>query len=288
MAQKDEIRNRRVGAAVSLGIHLALLILFLFIIAWKEPIPPIPQYGIEINFGLDQAGSGAEQPQSAPLESPVEETETEARKSEPVEEVLEEEVMEETSDEQVPVEEMESPQEPQPEKVVTQPIESDVQVEKTDQPSPSPETPQEFSENTQTTLPEGTLSDNQQPSQANQGDKEDEIGDQGDPQGQLDARALYGEPGGGGGASLQLTGWDWGHFIPRRDPSDQNGKLVFQIVIDDEGEILSIKKLESSVSPEVVKFYKDQVAKLTFHRTSDNTIVAPTSKGIITFIIRSR
>jgi len=288
MAQKDEIRNRRVGAAVSLGIHLALLILFLFIIAWKEPIPPIPQYGIEINFGLDQAGSGAEQPQSAPLESPVEETETEARKSEPVEEVLEEEVMEETSDEQVPVEEMESPQEPQPEKVVTQPIESDVQVEKTDQPSPSPETPQEFYENTKTTLPEGTQSDNQQPSQANQGDKEDEIGDQGDPQGQLDARALYGEPGGGGGASLQLTGWDWGDFKPPRDPSDENGKLVFQIVIDDDGEILSIKKLESSVSPEVVKFYKDEVAKLTFYRTPGNTIAAPTSKGIITFIIRSR
>ena len=58
----QEKKNDRLGMGISLGVHAALLVLFIFLLAWKEPFPPLPEYGIEVNFGLETAGSGDVQP----------------------------------------------------------------------------------------------------------------------------------------------------------------------------------------------------------------------------------
>ena len=59
----QERKNKRIGWIISVGVQLVLLILFYFIVAWREPIPPNPVYGIEIGF-LASGGSVAETSES--------------------------------------------------------------------------------------------------------------------------------------------------------------------------------------------------------------------------------
>jgi hypothetical protein len=129
----------------------------------------------------------------------------------------------------------------------------------------------------------------------NNGDKTNAIGDQGNPKGDINEKALYGgmgsggmgEGGSGGGASLDLAGWKWVKKPKVKDDNeDENGKIVFEITIDSEGEIISIKTIEKTVSPAVEKLYRAEVEKLSFQKT-DNKIPASRSTGRITFIIRS-
>ena len=66
-------KDKRTGWIVSLSVHAAILVLFFFILAWQAPDPPLPEYGIELNFGLEEAGSGYEQPTAPPTPPTVEE-----------------------------------------------------------------------------------------------------------------------------------------------------------------------------------------------------------------------
>jgi hypothetical protein len=88
------------------------------------------------------------------------------------------------------------------------------------------------------------------------------------------------------GASLELVGWTWDTVPHPQDDTNEIGRLVFEIIIDDAGEIIAIKTLEKTVSPLVEQLYKDEVAKLTFSKTSKHITYAPTSTGRITFIIQ--
>jgi protein TonB len=55
--KKDKI----IGWAISVGIHSAMLLLFFFLLAWKRPNPPAPEYGVELNFGLVESGAPLKQ-----------------------------------------------------------------------------------------------------------------------------------------------------------------------------------------------------------------------------------
>ena len=46
----EEKKSQRTGLIATIGFHLVLLILFFFLLAWSEPDPPIPEYGIELSF----------------------------------------------------------------------------------------------------------------------------------------------------------------------------------------------------------------------------------------------
>ena len=63
MTEQQEKKKRRIAAATSIGVHTLLFILFLFAVAWRAPDPPLPEYGIELNFGLDNEASGDIQPE---------------------------------------------------------------------------------------------------------------------------------------------------------------------------------------------------------------------------------
>ena len=119
------------------------------------------------------------------------------------------------------------------------------------------------------------------------GDNIDKEGDKGDPEGEIEAKALYGNKGGGGG-SLDMAGWEWDSPPNVNDQSNENGRIVFEIEVDDEGELISVRTIEKTVSIAVEKIYKQEVEKLTFSRTSQHAVAAPTSSGKITFIIRLR
>ena len=300
---QQEKKNDRMGMGISIGIHAALLILFIFLLAWKEPIPPIPEYGIELNFGLDQAGSGDIQP-TTPVnnsEQEVEDPAPEEPASSPEETTPEPEVESEPQESPQP-QVQENTETPAVEEVVTQPTPSPTVVkekpkeqpkeepkEEPKQEKPKPKTNPAATYPNRTDGAQGTSGTNNQPSRSNQGDRAGETGDQGDPEGSLDSRALYGTPGGGGGgASLAMSGWNWDYLPKPADTSNESGRIVFEIKIDEDGEIISVRTIEKTVSDALVKVYRAEVVKLTFSPTSDNLRPAPTSTGRITFIIKSR
>ncbi|HRG10093.1 MAG TPA: cell envelope integrity protein TolA, partial [Cyclobacteriaceae bacterium] len=66
MTTQQEQKNKRIAMMISIGFHAVLLIAFLLLMAWRAPNPPHPEYGIELNFGLDQQGGGEIQPEKAP------------------------------------------------------------------------------------------------------------------------------------------------------------------------------------------------------------------------------
>src|SRR5690606_37912735 len=99
--EEEEKKNKRLGMIISVGLHGAMLLLFFFLLAWREPNPPLPDYGIELNFGMVE-GSGVQQPTTPPNTSKSLE-EAAPEKSAAAEEVSEEssapeEVMEAASE----------------------------------------------------------------------------------------------------------------------------------------------------------------------------------------------
>jgi periplasmic protein TonB len=270
MAEEKEKKYQKIGLGVTIGVHALVFLLFFFMLAWREPDPPLPEYGIELNFGLDNTGSGQT---SQPKPTAV------------VEEVQREEIQEAEVEEVTETRPAEVIEEVKPAETVTQP-------------EPSPDVIEKVPESTTEVVKE-TKKEAEQPKQpvkeaakqtaaSNEGDDDNKAGDKGKEQGEIDARAIYGAKGTSQGASLQMEGWNW-DYIPRPDDSsNENGKIVFQITIDDQGEVIGVRTLEKTVSPEIERLYQEAVESVTFSRTADNLRPAPTSTGRITFIIKSR
>ena len=271
-------------------------------VAWREPNPPLPEVGIQINFGTDTKGSGEVQPTEPANTSESEEESDPA----PTEEVVEEQPVEESAAEEVQTEsaptetitqEAPSPdvieEKPktkevvEPKKEVEKPKEEPVVEEKKEEKEPV-KTPVLY-EKKETNKTDGTGNSDADAQKANHGDDTGEVGDKGQEDGSLDSRTLYGTQGGGGGApGLSMSGWMW-DFIPKaKDTSDENGRIVFEVKIDDQGEIISVQTKERSVSASVAEIYKKEVEKLTFSKTSGNQSTAAISTGTITFVIKSK
>jgi len=289
---KEEEKNRKMGLVITGAFHLLLLMAFLFIIAWREPDPPIPEYGIELNFGMDDVGTGNVQPETTVQPTPTEE---EAAPEETPEETSEEVVEEVEPTEEVAETATETPQttdntQKSPDVVEQTPkVEKEVvKEEKKEEQKPAAQKVEEKETEKPSDGASGKEGESKEAQNANQGDNLDKEGDKGDEQGTLDSRALYGESGGGGGSSLQMTGWTWDFKPKPNDTSNENGRIVFEIKIDDQGEIISVRTIERSVSPAIEKVYRSEVEKLTFSKTSDNSLPAPISTGKITFVIKSK
>lgn len=121
----------------------------------------------------------------------------------------------------------------------------------------------------------------------NNGDKPGTVGDQGNPKGSIDASSLYGKPGGAKtGLALNVSGWGMGTRPQVNDDSDESGRIVFEITVDDTGDIVNVRVKESTVSQSVVDVYKRAVSRMKLVPKSEN--VPATSKGTITFNIKSR
>lgn len=299
---REEKKNDRLGMGISLGIHAAILILFFFLLAWKEPFPPLQEYGIEVNFGLDNAGSGETQPTTpannnpAPVEDPApqepaaaeEEITPEPETESQVQQQAEPEVVEQ--EEAAPVEAARvTQQQPDVVPVKETPVEKKTQEKPVEKETPKLNPAAAYPNKTSNTSgASGKEGDSKEPAKSNQGDKPGTTGDQGNPDGKIDAKALYGNPGGGGGPALDMTGWNWDRLPQPQDNSNASGRIVFEVKIDQDGEIIGIRTLEKSVPDPIVNIYLAEVRKLTFSRTSDNSRAAATSTGKITFIIKSK
>ncbi len=273
--EKKEEQNKRIGWLTSVGVQLVLLILFYFIVAWKEPFPPIPEYGIELGFttssGAPAAAASTQQTPEVDEAPQEQEVQTE---SEPVPDESESVEAEENVQEvDVPVSDEETPVE--------------VEESKSEEATPAENTESQ-EEQTQETVDERAVMQSSE-------NETDETGDsttEGEEVVQeVDQRAIYGSQGSdtgeSEGASLNMTGWTWDRKPQPNDNSTDAGKVEFEITIDDQGEIIKIVTKISTVKPEVLKQYEKAVRELTFSKTTQSQ-AAPVSTGTITFIIKSR
>lgn len=268
MEDLEEKKRKKKAWITSISIQVFMLLLFYFLAAWRAPDPPNPEFGIELNFGQVQTGSGNET-----VTSPVPEETDEIEQAAP--ETAEETPLE-SEDTAEPVDPVETFENQEPD--VTQEETTSSSSAQTEQPVET-EMPAE-----ETSQPDATkTAEESNPSQGETG----ESGDQGDPEGDINEEALYGNPGGGdNGSSLQMSGWEWDSPPEPKDTSDETGKIVFEITVDADGYIIGKKVLTTTVSPKVVKQYELAIEQLTFSKTSSYK-PAPSSKGVITFIIRS-
>lgn len=280
MDSPREKKNKTIALITSVGIHLAILLAFLFMMAWRAPNPPYPEYGIELNFGLDNQGSGDVQPETPasaeeiPTEEPPgSEPTTEAQEktqeeTKPVEEVVEQPVSKEESP--VVIKETKKEKEVKPvkedKKEVKKEEKKEVKVSETN-----------------------PVDANGNPKTANQGDDKKKVGDKGSEEGSLDAKALYGKQGGGGGGvGLDLAGWNWDEIPKPNIPNNEsNGKIIFEIKVDENGDIISYRVLEKTLSIEAEKACKEAIEKLTFIKKS-GAAVPDVSTGKITFVVRTQ
>lgn len=183
-------------------------------------------------------------------------------------------------------------EEAKPEKVVTTTMESPVSVK--EEPKPKEvEKPKEevkkvdnralFPGKAKTGAGNGTAGTSNQPTGNNNGDEGD-VGDKGNPAGLYPGKKNG--KGGSGGGSLNMPGWRY-DIAPSPDPyENESGRVVFQIKIDGDGDLVSVKVIESNVSPKVINWYKEQVQRTSFSRISSGSSSAGAT-GTITFIIRS-
>lgn len=63
---KATVENNRKAIIITLIINVMLLIGFYFIMVWKQPDPPMSQFGLELNLGFSDMGSDAK-----PTETPL-------------------------------------------------------------------------------------------------------------------------------------------------------------------------------------------------------------------------
>ena len=267
MTEEHEKKSRRIALITSIGVHGAILLLLLFMVAWRAPNPPLSEYGIEINFGSDVQGSGEIQPETsvgAEQTIPEEETipaEEETPVPEQPEEVIEEEIMEEAK----PVEAASV----QPE--VVSKTESPVvvkekeEVKPVEKPKEKPEIPKAVYKPKTGASTEGTANE-KHGNPASQGDDVNKIGDKGDPQGTLDAKSLYGKHGGGGGG-VSISGFgtfNWPIVETPALPDESYGIYEFKVKVDDQGYVISVTPVQRGLSFEAERRLKAAIQKLQF------------------------
>jgi len=293
MSERQERKNKRIAMITSVGIHALLLIAFFLMMAWRAPNPPLPEYGIELNFGMDTQGGGEVQPEKSPGtpdqdNAPQEEEKVETTQPE---EIVKEETVTEKAIEPV-VSKIESPvvvkeeKKEQPKEVVKEKV-----VETKPKVTPKEEVKKEEKKEIKVTEEKGTDAKKGDPT-TSQGDDKAKQGDKGNPEGKLDAKALYGQQGGGAngdkGFGLSMSGWAWADNprIPTL-PDNEDGRIEFEIECDENGDIIGITTSKRGLSPRAEQLLKDEIRRNSLVRTSGGT--APErSKGRVVFILKTR
>nr|MCU0450426.1 hypothetical protein [Bernardetiaceae bacterium] len=85
-----------------------------------------------------------------------------------------------------------------------------------------------------------------------------------------------------------MTGWRWDAAPQVADNSSDTGTLTFEVKIDDEGEVISVKLVFRSVSREVANLYEKAIWDLTFSPLANNPNPPPSTTGRVTFKITNK
>ena len=268
-----EQKSRIQSAVITVLVQVLLFLAMYFIVVWEQPNPPKPTFGMELNLGFSDLGSGD---QSQVLANTLENSVTEDA----------------ALGEVTPVQQVAVPTNPS-KTVSTQPstnqavstLPSPIKGETTANAQPAKEEKKEVSPNpTVVEQPKvdqralfgaGGKSGGGSTGQGNSDTK----GDQGSPTGKGKGAA------GGAGYSLDLAGWDFASRPAINDRvSTRNGRMVFKITVDGSGKVVQAIPLEYNVSNAVLAYYRQVVNQLDFKKSG--AAAADFSTGKITFVVK--
>ncbi|WP_020527272.1 hypothetical protein [Flexithrix dorotheae] len=291
----EEKRAKIVGIISTIVICSLLIFMILNVVVWRPSIEPLNDMGIEVNFGNDLQGSGDIQSKSIandnksldeakpqPIqETPVNEpTPVQPQVTPPAQEVVETEAPQEivaATDAEVEESVVATPKEEVKEKPKEEPNEP---VEE-----PPKEEPKQVV-NPATTLG-GTGTSNE--AKPNSNGNTTGTGDMGDPTGSVNADALLGKSTGQGGSSLEMPGWRWESPPVVNDQSSVTGRIEFEVKIDEDGEVVSVQRVMSSVvDRDIIAKYQQSVYDLVFTPVDPGASRSRLTKGKITFIITAK
>lgn len=279
--------HRREALLITAAIVL-LLALLCFFIKFSGPNPPLEAMGgdgVELNYGLDEAGSGDIQTlATANASQNREDSRPPAAQPDP------------TPQPAQPRVEASAPAQPETqEKVITSEAEeASVTAPPVTKPTPvAPpkevvrETPKPREQPRTLYTPKGSATGaaggngvsgtSSAPTGNSNGDRPGTVGDQGDPRGSLNAKALYGEPGSGGsgsrpgsggGSGLEMSGWRFDNQPLVEALDDNPGVIRFKIKISDDGEVEAVTKVSGNVSPAQEKLCRDKLLDANFVKTN--------------------
>ena len=283
----EEHRREALGITAAIVLLLALICFFLKFNGPNPPLTAMGGDGVELNYGLDEAGSGDIQtmatanasqnredsrpPAAQPNPTP-QPAQPRVEASPPVQPDVQQKVItSEAEDAGTSV--------PPVEKPAPRPVEP---VRET--PTPTPPKPREQPRTLYTPRGatgaaggNGVNGTSTAPTGNNNGDRPGTVGDQGDRNGSLDAKALYGAPGSGGtgsragsggGSGLEMSGWRFESQPTVEAVDDNPGVIRFKIKISDEGEVEAVTKVSGNVSAAQEKLCRDKLLDANFVRTN--------------------
>lgn len=305
---EKEIRAKSLAGAFGINL-LVLAVLLLVHLSQTIPNPPPIQF-VEVNFGTDARGSGRIQTYNKASDSPNPE-DVRAAEKRPNPKVNTTPRLEKTRVTPTPKVEEAKPAKVATEKpIIASKAESPVTTPERPEPKrveapkntapverPAPPAPPKKVETVNTDAlykrssggggSNGTVGKASGTGGNNNGDDADGVGDKGNPNGKIDAKSLYGTPGGASsGVAFDVSGWALAGRPNVNDDSDETGKIIFQIKVDSGGDIINVRTMQTTVSPSVVEVYRKAVQRLRLRPKGGAT--PETATGTITFIITSK
>jgi TonB family protein len=278
MATEYREEHRREALIGTILIHAALAALFIFTV-FKGPDPPLETLGgdgVELNYGVDEVGSGDIQSQAPANESKNrEDSRPPAAQPDPTppRPVAQPDPTPPAQTRVVTSEAEESPVTVPP---VTKPAPAVKEEVKPEPPRPKVDQRAVFTPraNSNTGGGNGVNGTSNAPTGNNNGDNPGTVGDKGDPRGTYGGTAYSGEPGSGGrgtspgSGGLEMSGWAV-VSKPNVAALDNNSGFVrYQIKINADGEVESVRKVSGNVSPAQDRACRDALERVEFRRTS--------------------
>ncbi len=52
---KEEEDSKRKALIITIIVNVLVLVAIYFMVVWRQPVPPIPQFGLELNLGFTDA-----------------------------------------------------------------------------------------------------------------------------------------------------------------------------------------------------------------------------------------
>ena len=309
--KKESNRIEKKSALITLILQIVLLCGLFFAVAWKEPNPPIAQYGIELGFEVFTGTEEASPNQTN--DSPTENSQI---------------IQEETSNDEIGLNEVTESQEISESigesqgDITDQEVETDQiiassqidaltddetvvildeseqimeDVESTDKKEEDIEPEDNTAKKTLNTdeedLQNASLDDSESELQGKMEQTDSKTGSNNQIN-EIDERALYktnagSKQGANEGPELQISGWEWGAQKPRpKDTSDEIvGKVICNIRVDSDGYISA--QLDSYTTPPSVAIaYKNSLDGLQLEIKDDGVTLG--SMGKVIFILKPK
>ncbi len=309
--KKESNRIEKKSALITLILQIVLVCGLFFAVAWKEPNPPIAQYGIELGFEMFTGTEEASPNQTN--DSPTENTqiiqeETSNGEIAPNEVTESQEILESTGESQGDIKD----QEVEADQIIassqidaltddetvaisdeSEQIMEDVEStdKKEKQTEPKDNEAKKMINMDGEDLQNVSLNDSDSELQGKMEQTDSETGSD-NKINKIDERALYktnigSKQGANEGPELQISGWEWGAQKPRpKDTSDEIvGKVICNIRVDSDGYISA--QLDSYTTPPSVAIaYKNSLDGLQLEIKDDGVTLG--SIGKVVFILKPK